>query len=131
MGAKVTLISSPTLLPIGVQNWPVEIKYDLDEDLNKFDVVMLLRIQMERMSDAFFPSEREYSRYFGFNSDRFTKLKASAIVMHPGPMNRGLEISSAAADSGQSKVLDQVKNGVISRMAVLYQLLANPVGGNN
>ena len=123
MGAKVTLIAPPTLLPVGVEKWPVNISYDLDAELESFDVVMMLRIQLERMSNYYFPSEREYARRYGLNETRLKRMKKNSIVMHPGPMNRGLEISAASADSARSVIIDQVGNGVVTRMAVLYLLL--------
>jgi aspartate carbamoyltransferase catalytic subunit len=129
LGAKVTLVAPPTLLPVGVEKWPVEISYDLDSQLSDCDVIMMLRIQQERMINSFFPTEREYSRRYGLNSIRLMGLSKSAIVMHPGPMNRGLEISAESADDLKSVIIDQVKNGVAVRMAVLYQLLGGaPVG---
>jgi aspartate carbamoyltransferase catalytic subunit len=129
LGAQVTLIAPPTLLPVGVSDWPVNISYDLDEEIPKCDVVMMLRIQLERMNDSFFPSSQEYSKRFGLNSVRLAKLSKSAIVMHPGPMNRGLEISAESADDLKSVIIDQVKNGVAIRMAVLYELLGGaPIG---
>ena len=127
LGANVTVIAPPTLLPVGVSNWDVNSSYDLDSNIEKYDVVMMLRVQRERMNDSFFPSEREYSREFGLNAERVGNLKRSALIMHPGPMNRGLEISADAADNGKAVIVDQVKNGVIVRMAVLYLLL----GGAN
>jgi aspartate carbamoyltransferase catalytic subunit len=123
LGAKVTLVAPPTLIPVGVESWGVEVSYDLDSKLNEFDVVMVLRIQSERMKDAFFPSEREYSRGYGLDQVRLNNMKSGSIVMHPGPMNRGLEISAESADSTKSVVLEQVANGVLIRMAVLYTLL--------
>lgn len=123
LGAKVTLVAPPTLLPVGVSEWPVEVSYNLDDVIDKCDVIMMLRIQLERMQDSYFPTEREYARRYGLNSLRLTKLKSTAIVMHPGPMNRGLEISADSADDLRSVVVDQVKNGVSVRMAVLYELL--------
>jgi aspartate carbamoyltransferase catalytic subunit len=123
LGAKVTLIAPPTLLPVGVSEWPVELSYDLDEVIESCDVIMMLRIQLERMQDSYFPTEREYARRYGLNSTRLSSLKSTAIVMHPGPMNRGLEISAESADDVKSVVIDQVKNGVSVRMAVLYELL--------
>ncbi len=123
LGAQVTLVAPPTLLPVGVNEWPVKISYDLDSEIKNCDVVMMLRIQLERMADSFFPSEREYSRRYGLNSARLAKLSKNAIVMHPGPMNRGLEISAESADDLKSVIIDQVKNGVAVRMAVLYELL--------
>lgn len=125
LGAEVTLVSPPTLVPQNVSQWPVRILYDLDEALaEEPDAVMMLRIQLERMNAAYFPSEREYSRTWGLDAVRSASLPDDSIVMHPGPMNRGLEISSAAADSPRSTVLEQVANGVSVRMAVLYLLLA-------
>jgi aspartate carbamoyltransferase catalytic subunit len=123
LGASVTLIAPPTLLPVEVAGWGVKSSYNFDEELEKFDVVMMLRVQRERMNDSFFPSEREYSREYGLNAERVSRLKKSALVMHPGPMNRGLEISADAADCAKAVIVDQVKNGVIVRMAVLYLLL--------
>jgi aspartate carbamoyltransferase catalytic subunit len=123
LGAKITLVAPPTLLPVGLSEWPVEVSYNLDDVIDKCDVIMMLRIQLERMQDSYFPTEREYARRYGLNSLRLTKLKSTAIVMHPGPMNRGLEISADSADDLRSVVVDQVKNGVSVRMAVLYELL--------
>ncbi|GAA2549711.1 aspartate carbamoyltransferase catalytic subunit [Neomicrococcus aestuarii] len=128
LGAKVTLVAPPTLVPVGA-NWPCDIKFDLDEALaEQPNAVMMLRVQAERMNAAFFPNEREYSRRWGLTDDRFEHFMNAtdqeSIILHPGPMNRGLEISSAAADSAQSKVLQQVTNGVSVRMAVLYLLLS-------
>ena len=124
LGAKVFLVAPPTLLPVGIENWPATVSYDLDSVLPQVDAVMMLRIQMERMSDSFFPSAREYSRYFGLNQERLAKLKPTAIVMHPGPMNRGLEITAESADSARSVIVEQVSNGISVRMAILYLLLA-------
>ena len=124
LGAHVTLIAPPTLLPFGVESWPVDISYDFDTVLPSLDAVMMLRVQQERMSDLFFPNAREYSRYFGLNRDRMLMMKASSIVMHPGPMNRGLEITADVADSARSVIVEQVSNGVSVRMAILYLLLA-------
>ena len=123
LGAKVTLIAPPTLIPVGVVDWDVDVSYDFDSAVKDVDVLMMLRVQSERMADSFFPSEREYSRGYGLDIARLNSLKESAIVMHPGPMNRGLEISAESADSHKSVVLAQVSNGVLIRMAVLYQLL--------
>lgn len=126
LGAKVTLIAPPTLLPVAVESWGVGVRYDFDENLKEYDVVMMLRVQRERMDEAYFPTEREYSRRFGLNGDRLNQLATKSLVMHPGPMNRGLEISADSADSSRSVIVDQVKNGVSVRMATLYLLL----GGN-
>ena len=122
LGAKVILVAPPTLLPVGVESWPVDVVYGIDEVLGKVDVIMMLRIQRERMSELFFPSEREYSRQFGLDSDRL-RLIPQTLIMHPGPMNRGLEISAESADSVNSVIVEQVTNGVHIRMAVLYLLL--------
>jgi aspartate carbamoyltransferase catalytic subunit len=124
LGAQVVLVAPPTLLPVGIESWPCQISYDLDEVIANVDAIMMLRIQMERMSEMYFPNAREYSRYFGLNSDRIRAMKAEAIVMHPGPMNRGLEITADAADGARSVIVEQVSNGVSIRMAILYLLLA-------
>ena len=129
LGATVTLVAPPTLFPVGVENWPVNISYNLDEEISKCDVVMMLRIQLERMSDSFFPTAQEYSKRYGLNSSRLARLSKDAIVMHPGPMNRGLEISAESADDLKSVIIDQVKNGVAVRMAVLYELLGGAAFG--
>ena len=124
LGAHVTLVAPPTLLPVGVETWPVKISYNLDDVIPQVDVVMMLRVQHERMDDLFFPNAREYSRYFGLNSERLRAMSPDSIVMHPGPMNRGLEISAEVADSARSVIVEQVANGVSVRMAILYLLLA-------
>jgi aspartate carbamoyltransferase catalytic subunit len=129
LGADVTLVAPPTLLPIGVEKWPCKVSYNLDETLEGgVDAVMMLRVQGERMNASFFPSTREYSRRWGFDDTRLRALDSlglkDTIIMHPGPMNRGLEISAAAADSPRSTVLAQVRNGVSIRMAALYLLLS-------
>jgi aspartate carbamoyltransferase catalytic subunit len=123
LGAHVTLVAPPTLLPVGVTAWPADVSYDLDAVLPHADVVMMLRVQRERMSDSFFPSEREYSRRYGLDCDRVRVLPSHAIVMHPGPMNRGMEIAPEVADSARSTIVEQVANGVSVRMAVLYLML--------
>ncbi|MFF7683020.1 aspartate carbamoyltransferase catalytic subunit [Microbacterium sp. NPDC007973] len=125
LGAHVTLVAPPTLVPQDVSSWPVEVDYDLDHAIAAGpDALMMLRIQLERMSAAYFPTEREYSRRYGLDARRLQALPGGSIVLHPGPMNRGLEISAEAADSPRSTVLEQVTNGVSVRMAVLYLLLA-------
>jgi len=129
LGAKVTLVAPPTLLPVGVENWPVSITFNFDEIIETVDVVMMLRIQLERMTEMFFPNAREYSRYFGLNADRLRRMKQNSIVMHPGPMNRGLEITADSADSARSVIVEQVTNGVNVRMAILYLLLAGTSQG--
>jgi len=123
LGAEVTLAAPPTLLPLAVESWPCSVRYDLDGELPKSDVVMMLRVQTERMTAAYFPSVREYSRRYGLDAARMARLPGHAIVMHPGPMNRGVEIAAEVADSARSTVVEQVANGVTIRMAVLYLLL--------
>jgi aspartate carbamoyltransferase catalytic subunit len=123
LGAEVTLAAPPTLLPLAVDSWPCAVSYDLDSELPKSDVVMMLRVQQERMTAAYFPSVREYSRRYGLDAARMARLPGHAIVMHPGPMNRGVEIAADVADSVRSTIVEQVANGVTTRMAVLYLLL--------
>lgn len=132
LGAKVHLVGPPTLLPRELGGWPVTFSHDLDAAIDASpDAVMMLRIQSERMSGAFFPHAHEYARRWGLTEERFARMPAGSMIMHPGPMNRGLEISSAAADSAQSTVLDQVANGVSVRMAVLYLMMAaGPTSGD-
>ncbi|TXJ04051.1 MAG: aspartate carbamoyltransferase catalytic subunit [Aeromicrobium sp.] len=124
LGANVTLVSPPTLFPVGIETWPVATSYNLDASLESADAVMMLRVQNERMNASFFPSAREYSRRYGLNAQRVAKLAEHAIVMHPGPMNRGMEITADVADSDRSVIVEQVTNGVAVRMAVLYLLLS-------
>jgi aspartate carbamoyltransferase catalytic subunit len=126
LGAEVTLVAPPTLVPVDTSTWPVTVAYDLDAAIDEGvpDVLMMLRIQAERMHAAFFPNEREYSRTWGLDDERLRRLPSDTLVMHPGPMIRGLEISAAAADSAQSTVREQVANGVSVRMSALYLLLA-------
>ena len=124
LGATVTLVAPPTLLPVGVESWACETTYDLDGAIEADpDAVMMLRVQRERMSSGYFPSEREYARRYGLDAARLNRLREDAVVMHPGPMNRGLEISAAAADDPRSSVVEQVANGVSVRMAVLFSVL--------
>ncbi|HSZ42134.1 MAG TPA: aspartate carbamoyltransferase catalytic subunit [Trebonia sp.] len=123
LGAEVTLVAPPTLMPFAVGTWPVKISYDLDAELSKSDVIMMLRVQQERMTAAYFPSVREYRRRYGLDTGRMALLPEHAIVMHPGPMNRGVEIAADVADSARSTIVAQVANGVTVRMAVLYLLL--------
>ena len=126
LGAKVTLVAPPTLLPVGVEGWPCDTSYDLDAVLPGSDAVMMLRVQTERMNlsgGGFFPSAREYSRRYGLDGRRLRRLPDHAVVMHPGPMNRGLEITADAADCDRSVIVEQVANGVSVRMAVLYLML--------
>ena len=125
MGAEVVLVGPPTLLPAEVEKWPVRYSYNLDDEIKDADVVMMLRVQRERMLGGFFPSHREYNALFGLSEARLAKMRKDALVMHPGPMLRGMEIDYPVADSPQSTVLQQVTNGVHVRMAALFQLLAN------
>ena len=132
LGADVTLVAPPTLLPVGVESWPAQVGYDLDAVLPKSDVVMMLRVQRERMGAAYFPSTREYARRYGLDVRRVETLPDDAIVMHPGPMIRGMEIAPEVADGLRSTIVEQVANGVSVRMAVLYLLLggASPAIGS-
>ena len=130
LGADVTLVAPPTLVPQDVSRWPSRVIYDLDEAVDSApDAIMMLRIQSERMTGSFFPNEREYARQWGLDPVRFARVAGDTIVMHPGPMNRGLEICSEAADSPRATILEQVANGVSVRMAVLYLLLAGELSG--
>ncbi len=124
LGAEVTLVAPPTLFPVGVESWDAETSYDLDSVLPKTDAVMMLRVQRERMNAAFFPTQREYSRRYGLDARRMAMLQDHTIVMHPGPMIRGMEITADVADSDRSVIVEQVTNGVAVRMAVLYLLLS-------
>jgi len=126
LGAKVTLVGPPTLIPIQADHAlapGIEVSYDLDAVLPESDVVMMLRVQRERMAASYFPSAREYTRRYGMDGPRMARLPEHAIVMHPGPINRGMEIMPAVADSPRSTIVEQVTNGVSVRMAVLYLLL--------
>jgi len=125
LGARVTLVSPPTLLPVGVASWPVEVSHDLDATLAAGpDAVMMLRVQAERMHGGFFPSAREYAVRFGLSQQRADRLPDHAVVLHPGPAVRGMEIASSVADSDRAAIAEQVTAGVHVRMAVLYHLLA-------
>jgi aspartate carbamoyltransferase catalytic subunit len=125
LGATVRFVAPPTLMPPGIGGWPVEVGFDLDTALaDGPDVVMMLRVQRERMTQAYFPSTREYAAGYGLSTKRADRLPATTLVMHPGPMNRGLEIAGEVADSPRSTVLDQVTNGIAVRMAVLYSVVA-------
>lgn len=133
LGAHVTLVAPPTLLPVGVETWPCAVSYHLDNTIDTVapDAIMMLRVQRERMSSAgggFFPSPQEYTRLYGLDARRLSRLPQHAVVLHPGPMNRGLEISAEAADSARSVIVEQVTNGVAVRMAVLYLLLTGHTG---
>jgi len=126
LGAEVTLVGPPTLIPVDIAaalSPKTKVSYDLDSVLPDMDVVMMLRVQTERMQDSYFPSAREYSRRYGLDLARMRRLPEHAIVMHPGPMNRGMEITPEVADSSRSTIVEQVANGVSARMAVLYLLL--------
>jgi len=129
LGAAVTVVAPPTLLPTGVETWPCDVTYDIDEVLSTSDAIMMLRVQAERMQAAYFPSAREYSRRYGLDRDRMSMLPDHAIVMHPGPMNRGMEISADVADHARAVMVDQVSNGVSVRMAVLYLMLGGSMEG--
>lgn len=123
LGASVRLVAPPTLLPYGVEDWNCEVSYNLDSSLEGADAIMMLRVQRERMNAAYFPNAHEYSNRYGLNLARMNRLADHTIVMHPGPMNRGMEISADVADSARSVIVEQVANGVSVRMAVLYLLL--------
>ena len=127
LGARVTLVAPPTLLPPSLAGWPVEISHDLDAVLPKLDVVYLLRLQQERMQEALLPSLREYTATYGLTRDRARLLSDSALIMHPGPVNRGVEVAAEVADYPASVITRQVANGVAVRMAVLYLLLGSGV----
>lgn len=128
LGAQVTLVAPPTLLPVGVQAWPASVSYDLDAALRGVDAVMMLRVQAERMDGEFFPTTREYTRGYGLDLRRRSLIAEHGIVLHPGPMNRGIEITPQVADGNGSVIVEQVANGVTVRMAVLYLLLSTDVG---
>ena len=125
LGAEVVLVAPPTLLPTGVQYWPARVSHDFDAEVEQADVVMMLRVQAERMHGGFFPSHREYATLYGLSKDRANRMKDSALIMHPGPMLRGMEINFDVADRDNAVVLGQVSNGVYTRMAVLFTLLAS------
>ena len=124
LGANVVLVAPPTLLPTGVEFWPARVAYDFDAEIENADVVMMLRVQAERMQGGFFPSHREYATLYGLSNARADRIKDSALIMHPGPMLRGMEINFDVADRDNAVVLGQVSNGVYTRMAVLFTLLA-------
>src|SRR5687768_2832537 len=123
MGAEVTLVGPPTLIPPGAGAWGVSVSHEIDSVLDKTDVLYMLRVQRERMSEQFFPSSREYARIWGIDRDRLARLPEGAIVMHPGPMNRGVEITADAADAPNSVITEQVTNGIAVRMSCLYLML--------
>jgi aspartate carbamoyltransferase catalytic subunit len=131
MGARVRLIAPSTLLPFAVERLGCEVYRDMRAGLEDADIVMMLRLQVERMNGAFVPSVREYYRFFGLDQAKLERAKPDALVMHPGPMNRGVEIDSAVADGVQSVIREQVEMGVAVRMAVLDALARNLPGGGN
>ncbi len=128
LGAEVVLVAPRTLLPVGVETWPVRVAESLDAELPGLDAVLVLRVQAERMNGGFFPSAREYSLRYGLSAKRAALLPDHAVVLHPGPMLRGMEIGFPVADAPQSAVLQQVSNGVHVRMAVLFRLLVGTEG---
>jgi len=132
LGAQVVLVAPPTLLPVGVADWVpgLEVSHDVDAELPTLDAVMMLRVQAERMHGGFFPSAKEYSIAYGLSEARARMLPGHAVVLHPGPMLRGMEIAAAVADSPRSAITEQVANGVHVRMAVLYHLLAGEEEGS-
>ena len=127
LGAEVTLVAPPTLLPPSLEGWPVRVSHDLDAVLPDLDVAYLLRMQRERMTEHLVPSLREYTDRYGLTTRRVDRMRDDALVMHPGPMNRGVEISAEVADLPRSVIIDQVRNGVAVRMAVLFLLLGSGV----
>jgi aspartate carbamoyltransferase catalytic subunit len=131
LGAEVVLVAPPTLLPVGVDGWSVAVSNDFDAELPAADAVLMLRVQAERMNGGFFPSVREYSSRYGLSDRRQAMLPGHAVVLHPGPMLRGMEIASSVADSSQSAVLQQVSNGVHVRMAVLFHVLIGAESAGN
>jgi aspartate carbamoyltransferase catalytic subunit len=120
LGAEVIFVGPPTLMPAQVKQLPVKVSYCLDEVIDKVDVINMLRIQFERLGGNPFPSIREYSHYFGLTVERMKRAKSDILVMHPGPINRGLEMESEVADGRNSVILEQVTNGLAVRMAVLF-----------
>ena len=123
MGAAVTVVGPPTLLPPAIETWGVAVSHDLDAVLPHLDVCYLLRVQRERMAAQYFPSSREYARVWGLDADRLALLPDSAVVLHPGPINRGVEVTADVADAPHALILEQVTNGIAVRMSVLYLLL--------
>jgi aspartate carbamoyltransferase catalytic subunit len=129
LGAQVTLCGPATLMPVGIERLGVEVTYDIDPVIKQSDALMLLRLQKERMQDKFIPSIREYAREFGINRERLKGAKQDLLIMHPGPTNRGVELSADVADGEFSVILEQVTNGVAIRMAVLYLLVGTKTEG--
>ncbi|MGB6051715.1 MAG: aspartate carbamoyltransferase catalytic subunit [Rhodococcus sp. (in: high G+C Gram-positive bacteria)] len=130
LGAEVVLIAPPTLLPVGASTWPVRLSHHIDAELPALDAVLMLRVQAERMNGGFFPSPKEYSLTYGLSQKRMDLLPEHAVVLHPGPMLRGMEIAASVADSPRTAVLQQVTNGVHVRMAVLFRVLVGSDGGS-
>ncbi len=126
MGAEVVLIGPPTLIPPHATSWGASVLYDLDAVIEDLDVCYLLRVQRERLSEQLFPSLREYAALWGLDSKRLAKMKRDALVMHPGPMNRGVEIAADVSEAPRSIILDQVANGLAVRMSLLYLMLGGP-----
>ncbi len=129
LGAEVRVVGPPTMIPKDIDKMDVKVYYNLEEALKGVDVIMMLRLQSERQADGLLPSLREYSRFYGLTSEVLKLAKEDAIVMHPGPINRGIELSSEVADAPQSIILNQVANGIAVRMAMLYLVASS--GGNN
>jgi aspartate carbamoyltransferase catalytic subunit len=128
LGAQVAVCGPPTLIPVDIEKLGVEVYYNLDEIIGAFDVVMALRIQLERQEDGLFPSIREYRSLYGLTPERAGRMKSGSIIMHPGPTNRGVEIDPEVADSDRSVILEQVKNGVAIRMSILFILAGGKIG---
>ncbi len=126
MGARVSLVGPPTMIPKGIETMGVSASYDIKEAIEDADVIMMLRIQKERQESFLFPSDREYAQYFGLTAETLTTAKDDVLIMHPGPINRGVEIAPEVADGPHSVILEQVANGVAVRMAILYLLLGGP-----
>ncbi|HEC31332.1 MAG TPA: aspartate carbamoyltransferase catalytic subunit [Deltaproteobacteria bacterium] len=127
MKAKVIVCGPPTMIPKDINKMPTEVTYNVDEVIEEADVIMILRIQQERQKEVLLPSLREYSKLYGINSDRLKKAKSDVLIMHPGPINRGVEISAEVADGPYSVILEQVSNGVAIRMAILYLTVGTTV----
>jgi aspartate carbamoyltransferase catalytic subunit len=122
MGAEVVVCGPPTLIPPGIESTGVRVHYDLEDVIPWADILMMLRIQQERLEECYFPTLREYSEFFGLNGERMKRAKSDVVIMHPGPLNRGVEITPEVADGSYSLILEQVKYGLAVRMAVLYLL---------
>jgi len=129
MGAKVTLAGPPTLIPVEAEKLGVDVSYNFENVIEKADVIIMLRIQLERIKENLFPSHREYAKFFGLDSKKIKKAKKDILIMHPGPVNRGIELAPEVADSPYSVILEQVTNGIAVRMAMLYLLLGGKEEG--